>query len=46
MIALKAGILRQLDTPEKARTVLSNIALAGGLVGVILMIVGVLVARA
>ena len=45
-MALKAWITRQLDTPEKARTVLSNIALAGGLVGFVLIIIGVLVARA
>jgi len=35
----------RLDTPEKARTVLSNIALGGGIIAVVLMLVGVLTAH-
>lgn len=45
MTALKAWIREQLDTPEKARTLLSNIALGGGVIGVALMIAAVLVAQ-
>lgn len=45
MIHIKQWLRQRMETPEKARTTLSNIAVCGGLVGFILTLIGVLVAH-
>jgi hypothetical protein len=45
MTTLKAWMGARLDTPEKARTMLSNIAVGGGVVGLVLTLVGVIIAN-
>lgn len=45
MTTLKAWLGDRLETPEKARTTLSNIAVIGGLVGVVLTVVAVIIAQ-
>jgi hypothetical protein len=45
MTTLKAWMGERLDTPEKARTTLSNIAVGGGVVGLILTLVAVIIAH-
>lgn len=42
MATLKAWMNERLDTPEKARTALSNIALSGGVIGFVLTLVALL----
>jgi hypothetical protein len=43
---LKAWMSKRFDTPEKARTTLSNIAFGGGLLGFVLMVAGLIKAHA
>lgn len=45
MTTLKAWMDERLQTPEKARTTLSNIAVGGGAVGLVLTLVAVIIAR-
>jgi len=45
MTTLKAWMGERLDTPEKARTTLSNIAVGGGVVGLVLTLVAVVIAH-
>jgi hypothetical protein len=45
IMRLRVWINERLDTPEKARTVLSNIALGGGVIAAVLMLAGVLTAH-
>lgn len=45
MTTLKAWMRERLNTPEKARTPPSNIAVAGGMIGLVLTIIGVIVAH-
>lgn len=45
MRTLKAWIDNRLETPDKARTTLSNIAVFGGVVGVALTLVAVVIAQ-
>lgn len=45
MTTLKAWIGDRLETPEKARTTLSNIAMFGGVVGVVLTLIAVIIAQ-
>jgi hypothetical protein len=44
-MSFRTWVNKRLDTPEKARTVLSNIALGGGIVGAVLILVAVLTAH-
>jgi hypothetical protein len=45
MTTLRAWMGERLDTPEKARTTLSNIAAGGGVVGFVLTLVALLIAH-
>lgn len=45
MTTLKAWMGERLDTPEKARTTLSNIAVGGGVIGFLLTVAAVLIAQ-
>ena len=45
MTTLKAWLGDRLETPEKARTTLSNIAVLGGVVGVVLTLIAVIIAQ-
>ena len=45
MTSLKVWLRARLDTPDKARTTLSNIALGGGILGSILTVVSVIAAQ-
>lgn len=45
MTKFKNWIGSRLDTPEKTRTFISNVALGGGVVGLILMLLAVVSAQ-
>lgn len=45
MTTFKAWMGKCLDTPEKARTTLSNIAVGGGVVGIILTVIALIIAQ-
>jgi len=45
MTTLKAWMGEYLDTPEKARTTLSNMAVGAGVIGFVLTLLAVLTAR-